>query len=144
MTRGEPSGTGPALYTRTVRALRSFAATTIIRDELDLEADMCGYLERTHGYGVERQVTGGRGHNRYDIVCSHPDSPGEKVCIEVKLKATTANFEQFDRYIRQFPNGVIVACWSATMPVRAVIEEAAVKSPVPVGLVEVGRQHALA
>ena len=138
------AGAGPALYTRVLGALRSFVAATVIRSERDLEADMCGYLEREHGCSVERQVVSGRGRNRYDLVCRHPGSPGETVCIEVKLEAASSDFEQFDRYIRQFPDGLVVACWSATGPVRRVVEEAARTSPVPVGLVEVGRQHALA
>ena len=146
MPRVELTGMGKAgmLYTMTMRALRSFAATTAIRNEGDLEADMCGYLGRERGFCVERQVAGGRGRNRYDIVCSHSDAPGEKVCVEIKLKATAANFEQFDRYIQLFPDGLVVACWSATKTVRDVVEAAAASSPVPVGLVEVGRQHALA
>ena len=144
MAGGINGGSGSApLHGMVVRALRSFAATTSIRDEDDLESDICGYLERTHGFGVERQVAGGRGRNRYDIVCRHPRAPG-KVCIEIKLKAAASNLEQFDRYIRQFPDGLVVACWSATRAVRDVVEEAASSSPVPVGLVEVGMQHALA
>lgn len=134
---------GASLYTMTLRALGSFTATASIRGESDLEADICRHLERAHGFGVERQVAGGRGRNRYDVVCRHPGAPG-KVCVEIKLKATASHFEQFDRYIRQFPDGLVVACWSATRAVRAVVERAAVSSPVPVGLVEVGRQHALA
>ena len=136
-------GADASLYAMTLRALRTFTAQTSIRGERDLEADICGHLEGAHGFGVERQVAGGRGRNRYDIVCRHPRAPG-KVCVEIKLKATASNFEQFDRYIRQFPDGLVVACWSATRAVRDVVERAAASSPVPVGLVEVGRQHALA
>ena len=128
-----------------VRSLGQFSAATGIRAEDDLEADICRHLEYVHGFRVKRQVVGGRGgRNRYDIVCTHPEAPGERVCVEVKLKDASSDLEQFDRYIRQFPDGLVVACWSASRPVREIAAAAAREAPVPVGIVEVGMQHALA
>lgn len=128
-----------------VRSLGQFSAATGIGGEDDLEADICRHLEFVHGFSVSRQVSGGRGRcNRYDIVCTHPEAPGERVCIEVKLRAASSDLEQFDRYIGQFPDGLVVACWSASRPVRDIAARAARDAPVPVGLVEVGRHHALA
>ena len=135
---------GGILHGMILRALESFSAESGIRSEYDLETEICGHLERGCGYDVRRQVSGGRGRNRYDIVCSHVDAPGEKVCVEIKLKATASDFEQFDRYLWQFHDGLVVACWSATAPVRNAVRDIADASPVPVGMVEVGMQHALA
>lgn len=131
------------LHRRIVDALMSYQATSEIRNELDLEASICEYMAGER-YVVRRQVIGGRGHNRYDIVCEHPLVPGERVCVECKLKATASDFEQFDRYIEQFPDGVVVACWSATSSVQATVEAVNAESAVRIALVEVGLQHALA
>ena len=141
---GRNSSSRGVLHGMIVLALGSFSSSAGIRCEDDLESEICGHLVREHGYIVKRQVAGGRGHNRYDIVCAHGDAPGEKVCVEVKLKASAADFDQFDRYMGQFHDGLVVACWSATQPVRDVVHEIAGVSPVPVGIVEVGLRHALA
>ena len=143
--KADGKGGGGRLHGMIVRSLGQFSAATGIRDEDDLESDICRHLEFVHGFSVRRQVVGGRGgRNRYDIVCTHPEAPGARVCVEVKLKAASSDLEQFDRYIEMFPDGLVVACWSASGPVRDIAAEAARAAPVPVGLVEVGMQHALA
>lgn len=140
---GGDSGSSGRLHRRIVDTLMSYQASSEIRNELDLEASICDYMA-SERYVVRRQVIGERGRNRYDIVCEHPFVPGERVCVECKLKATVSDLEQFDRYIEQFPDGVVVACWSATGPVQATVEVVNAESPVRIALVEVGLQHALA
>ena len=81
--RAAPGGRARgSLHGMIVRSLGQFSAATGIRAEDDLEADICRHLEYVHGFTVKRQVVGGRGgRNRYDIVCTHPEAPGERVCV---------------------------------------------------------------
>ena len=142
-SRGGNSRGGGRLHQKIVSTLLSYQATEEIRDELDLERSICEYMSG-EWYTVRRQVIGGRGRNRYDVVCEDPSVPGEKVCIEIKLKATASDLGQFDRYVEAFPDGVVIACWSATSSVQAAVDTVNAESPVRIALVEVGMQHALA
>ena len=98
-------------------------------DEGELEVAAMGHL-LMRGFSVERQARGNSG--RYDIVVRLPH---QSVCIEIKRTATTTCVRQLDRYSSGF-DGLILFCYRASRPMKAILEKAKGSAKIPLELIE--------
>lgn len=117
------------------RLLKDFDIVTPIKTEKELEEKIFDYL-KNNGIIVERQVTNKK--DRYDLVCKQGN---RKICLELKLKATISDVEQFDRYLRKFRDGFMIVCWQTTRSVKYIFSSVKSQSPIPIALIEISRGY---
>lgn len=117
------------------RLLKDFDIVNPIKTEKELEEKIFNYLQK-NGIDVERQVTNKR--DRYDLVCKNGN---KKICLELKLKATISDINQFDRYLRKFRDGFMIVCWQTTKSVKYIFSATKKQSPIPIALVEISKGY---
>lgn len=117
------------------RLLKDFDIVNPIKTEKELEEKIFDYLQK-NSIDVERQVTNKK--DRYDLVCKQGN---KKICLELKLKATISDIEQFDRYLRKFRDGFMIVCWQTTQSVKYIFSSVRTQSPIPIALIEISKGY---
>lgn len=126
------------MFEKLITLLDNFEISDAFTSEADLEEKLCQYL-KNNDISYTSQCS--EKQNRYDVICSDGT---QKVCIELKVKAQSSDLEQFDRYMQRFPDGFIVLCWIASVPVREIFESVQTQSPTPVRLLELSKRYSIA
>lgn len=124
-----------SLFRFLIETLGRFNPDEPLITEALLEAKLKDYLKPI--VTTTSQVS--KKENRYDLVCRLND---ELVCIELKIKAESSDFAQFDRYLKEFRDGLIIVCWQATFSVREVFAAVKEQSPIPIEMVELSKRFA--
>jgi hypothetical protein len=109
-----------------VRVLRLFRLNYAPSRESEIEMALEIFL-KSHNIPVNRQVTIHKG--RLDLVI-------DRYIIEVKLVGKKNIADQLDRYSGHC-EGLIVVCWKATDPLRAIFVVERSSSKIPVELIEI-------
>lgn len=123
-------------FTQLCKLLKEFDVIDPIMTEKQLEEKIFNYLKEK-GIEVERQVTSHK--DRYDLICK---SDGKRICLELKLKATISDIQQFDRYLRKFRDGFIIVCWQTTLSVKYIFSSVRKQSPIPIAMIEISKRYA--
>jgi len=126
------------LFTRLVKTINEFTPDTPLDLEVELEEKLRNHLH-SNGFTTSRQVI--KKSNRFDLICRENNSI---VCLELKIIAEVSDLHQFDRYLRQFKDGLIVVCWQATFSVKDIFLQVVEQSPTPVALIELCKKYSLA
>lgn len=125
------------LFAQLLKALGEFMPENPMMAEWILEEKMRHFL-LDRGFSVESQVS--KKGDRYDLICKNGM---EIVCIELKIKATISDVEQFDRYMPKFRDGFIIVCWNATDSLRDVFDNVIEQTPTPIALMELCMKYSM-
>lgn len=125
------------LFNQLVETINNFTPDEPITLESKLENRLRLHLQK-ESFNVSQQVVKRR--NRYDLLCRLDN---EVVCIEMKLRTTVTDLQQFDKYLPKFKDGLIVVCWQASFTVKDVFKNVKKQSPIPVELIELSQKYSL-
>ena len=116
-----------------VETLRLFRLSESPLHEKQIEDALVKYL-KMKGVDVQEQKVSHLG--RYDLVVNIGT---ERYCLELKKNADTSCAAQLDRYARDF-DGLVLVCWKASKPLRAVFAMGKKRAEIPIELVEIRKE----
>lgn len=121
-----------------VKIIKEFQLDQTLLSERDLENKLEQYLQ-DHNIEVERQKVLDH-RRRTDLICM---VEGHKICLELKHVADLSCVQQLDRYLPNFPNGIILVCWKCSASLRQVFVDVKQQIKVPIELIELRKYQCL-